>query len=188
MSVAIVDLPSFTFEAFLDAEAAEQYGVRSEWVGGQVYAMSGGSERHDLAAGLLYRLLAPSALSEGCRPFTHNRLLRTEHAAYYPDVMVVCGPAAHRLYETDAGVIAEVRSPGTTDLDRREKAGVYSGLAGLQAYVLVDPDERVFDVATPVVGGGLTWRRYTDGAVVVLAGTSIDLRSFYDQIDRTATT
>lgn len=187
MSVAVQDLPSFSFEQFLDDQVAEQYGVRSEWVGGQVFVMSGASERHDLVAGLLYRILAASPLPPGCRSFIHNRLLRTEHAAYYPDVMVVCGPAAHRLYETDARIIVEVRSPSTRDLDRREKAGVYAVLPGLQADVLADPDERVFDVGTPA-GGGLQWRRYTSGATVVLDTVSIELDAFYDEIDRTAST
>ena len=74
VSMAVQDLPSFSFEAFLDDQVAEQYGVRSEWVGGQVYVMSGASERHDLVTGLLYELLAARARADGCRPFVHNRV------------------------------------------------------------------------------------------------------------------
>ncbi|MFN0088894.1 MAG: Uma2 family endonuclease [Acidimicrobiales bacterium] len=45
---------------------------------------------------------------------------------YYPDVLLVCGPAAHRLYETDADVIVEVLSDSTEGVDRRETAEAYA--------------------------------------------------------------
>src|SRR5215471_2058588 len=113
------------FEGYLHGEAAAQR--RHELVGGRLYALAGGSERHDLVAGLLYELLAPGARARGCRPFTSNRIVRTECGnAYYPDVMVVCGRAPHRLYETDPVLIVEVLSPSTQDQDRREKAVAYA--------------------------------------------------------------
>ncbi|MDQ6910051.1 MAG: Uma2 family endonuclease, partial [Actinomycetota bacterium] len=97
MTEAIAVTP---YEAFLDSEQRSER--RHELVGGRVYVMSGGSERHDLAAGLLYELLAAGARARGCRPFTSNRLVRTRSGnGYYPDVMIACGQAPHRLYETD---------------------------------------------------------------------------------------
>jgi Uma2 family endonuclease len=98
MSSTVEELPSATFEEFLLAEERAQR--RHEFVGGRVYVMAGGTERHDLAAGLVYEALAPGARAAGCRPFMANRMLRAGESAYYPDVFVVCGPAADRLYES----------------------------------------------------------------------------------------
>lgn len=109
-----------TFDDFCAREARGDR--RHEFVGGRVYAKAGGSERHDLAAGLCFEALAPAARAAGCRPFTANRLVRTASGAgYYPDVLIVCGRAAHRLYEDDAVLVIEVLSPSTMDIDRREK-------------------------------------------------------------------
>ncbi len=120
-----------SFDGFLAREQRSER--RHELVGGRVYAMSGGSERHDLAAGLVYELLASGARASGCRPFTSNRLVRTRSGnAYYPDVMVVCGQAPHRLYETDPALIVEVLPPSTADVDRREKAVAYAEAMSLR--------------------------------------------------------
>lgn len=178
-------LPVLGFEDFLRGEAVASR--RHELVGGRAYAMSGGTERHDLTAGLVYEALAPGARAAGCRPFTANRLLRAGAAAYYPGVMVVCGPAAHRLYETAATVLVEVASPSTADVDRREKAAAYAGLPTLAAYLLVDPDRRRIEMAVPGANG-LTWDVYGPGSVVVTPVGTLDLDALYDTVDAAATT
>jgi len=91
MTRAADELPTVTFDDFLRAESTALR--RHELVGGRVYAMAGGTERHDLATGLVYEALAPGARTAGCRPFLGNRLVRTDD----PDVLVVCGPAVDRL-------------------------------------------------------------------------------------------
>ena len=136
-----------SFEDFLQAEQIADR--RHELVGGRVYAMAGGSERHDLVAGLIYELTRASR-SQGYRPFIANRLLRTPSGnAYYPDVVVACGPAPHRLYESSPALIVEVLSHSTADLDRREKAVAYAGAASLSLLLLVDPDARRIEAARP---------------------------------------
>src|SRR2546421_2974532 len=150
------------FERYLDGEVASQR--RHELVGGRVYALAGGSERHDLVAGLLYEILAPGARARGCRPFTANRMVRTDCGnAYYPDVMIVCGAAPHRLYETDPVLIVEVLSPSTQDQDRREKAVAYAESSAMELLLLVDPDARRVEVARPAGGRIRDWRGYGAG-------------------------
>lgn len=144
-----------SFEEFCEAEGRGDR--RHELVGGRVYAMAGGSERHDLIAGLLYEAMARNARTAGCRAFLANRLLRTMAGnAYYPDLMVVCGAAFHRLYEQDPTLVVDVLSRSTEDVDRREKAQAYATCTSLRQYVLVDPDHRRIEVASPV-GETLTW-------------------------------
>jgi Uma2 family endonuclease len=183
VSEAISFLP---FDSFLDQEEASE--ERHDLVGGRVYAQAGGSERHDLAAGLIYEAVAASARAAGCRPFTANRLLRTSNGnAYYPDVMVVCGPAAHRLYETSASLIVEVLSPSTADVDRREKAVAYAVLPALRHLVLVHPDVRRLEVARPAGGSIEGWAAFGPGDVVRTGYGDLDVDSLYDLVDRTAT-
>lgn len=185
MSTAAEDIFSLSFEEYLEREVpAEQ---RHEYVGGRVYLMAGGTERHDLAAGLVYEALAPGARAQGCRPFMSNRLLRTTSAAYYPDVLVVCSPAGHRLYETDATVVVEVLSRSTQASDRREKATQYGQLPGLGLYLLVDPDERRIEVAV-ADRGALAWQVFGPGAVVPTRYGDLDVDALYDQLDASAST
>jgi len=176
-----------SFEQFLDAEA--HAARRSELVGGRVYAMAGGSERHDLAAGLVYEAVAPGARAAGCRPFTANRLVRTEaDGAYYPDVMVVCGAAPDRTYETDPALVVEVLSRSTVTVDRREKAIAYAARSTLRLLLLVHPDERRIEAASPADGKIRSWQVYGPGDVLRTGFGDIDVDALYDELDRTSTT
>jgi Uma2 family endonuclease len=175
-----------TFAEFCELEARGDH--RHELVGGRVYAMAGGSERHDLAAGLFYEAVASGARAVGRRPFTSNRLVRTAAGnGYYPDVLVVCGTAAHRLYEEHPSLVAEVLSPSTSDTDRREKAVAYASSVSLALYLLIDPDRCRFEVATPTADG-LWWRAYGPGEVVDTPYGLIDLDAFYATLNQVATT
>ena len=174
-----------SFETFLAGE--QQASRRQELVGGRVCVMAGGTERHDLAAGLFYGAIAPKALARGCRPFTANRLVRLRDATYYPDIFVVCGPAADEFYERDLSVVIEVLSPSTSDTDRREKAVAYAGADSFQRYLLVDPKRRRIETAEPSVDG-LRWQTYGPGSVVPMPFGSIDLDDLYDALDASAST
>ena len=77
-----------SFEEFCDAEDRSEQ--RRELVSGPVYAMAGGSERHDFVARLIYEVVTSRARASGC-PVRGEPADATMPAAYYPDVMVVCG-------------------------------------------------------------------------------------------------
>jgi Uma2 family endonuclease len=176
-----------SFDDFLAAEPLSER--RHELVAGRVYAMAGGSERHDLVAGLIYELVAPVARTRGCRPFTSNRLVRTASGnAYYPDVLVACGPAPHRLYESSPALIVEVLSQSTGDLDRREKAVAYAATRSLSLLLLVDPNVRRIEAARPDEGRIGDWIAYGPGDVVPTEFGDVDVDALYDILDRTATT
>jgi Uma2 family endonuclease len=180
-------LATADFESWLAAEEVSQR--RHEYVGGRIFQMSGGTERHDLAAGLLYELLAPGARLAGCRPFAGNRIVQTPlGSAYYPDVMVACGQAPHRLYETSPSLVVEVLSPSTGGIDRREKALAYSSLPSLQALILVDPILRRVEMARVVERQVASWEVYGPGDAVPTPYADIDVDAFYDQLDSVATT
>lgn len=174
------------FAAFLVGE--QHSDQRHELVGGRVYLQAGGSERHDLAAGLLYEAVAAGARQRGCRPFIANRLVHTRHgSAYHPDVMVACGKAPDRLYETDPTLVIEVLSPSTAGVDRREKAAAYTASPTLALLLLVDPDSRRIEAAS-TQDGTLSWRAYGPGSVVFTDYGDLDVDGFYDSLDASATT
>jgi Uma2 family endonuclease len=174
-----------SFDAYLAEE--QEAESRHEWVGGAVFVMAGGTERHDVAVNALTDVLRPGARKADCRTFGGNRLLRTDAAAYYPDLVIVCGPPGHALYETDATLIAEVRSESTAGRDRREKAIVYATLPSLQRYLLLDPDRRHVEVGVRN-GRFLSWTSYGPGDVIDTAYGVIVIDELYDAIDAEAFT
>jgi Uma2 family endonuclease len=176
-----------TFEAFVSAEQSSE--VRHELVGGRLYAMAGGTERHDLTAQAVWAALVAGARRSGCRAFIGNRLVKTPStAAYYPDVMVVCDRAADDHFETDPALIVEVLSPSTEGIDRREKAESYARIDSLRSYVLVHPIFRRIEIAERDELGGWRWRAAGPGDVWLTAFGDIDIDALYDAIDADATT
>ena len=177
--------PDVSFEAFLAAERDSDR--RHEWVAGRVYAMAGGTERHDLMAGLIYRKLAALADARGCRSFSQNRLVRLGDVAYYPDVLVVCPSdiKPDRMHELDLSIVVEVASPSTEALDRREKTMAYTNAPSFERYVIVDPDKRRIEVATRGPSG-VHWELFSHGRVIF--ELDLDVDELYDRLDATALT
>jgi Uma2 family endonuclease len=123
--------------------------VRREYVGGQVYAMAGGSSRHNRIAGNIHALCWQMAQDRPCRVYLEGMKLRvgkeggydSEQAFYYPDVMVVCDkPLPNEYYETEPCILVEVLSPSTLSIDLREKRLEYTRIPSLRTYLMVDQD------------------------------------------------
>lgn len=126
---------------YLDGEARS--ATKHELVGGQAHAMAGASERHNRISGNLFFHLRGATRGKRCRAFMADMKLRLDVGPtyYYPDVMLVCDPEDnHSLYKRSACFIAEVLSPATAKLDRREKWPAYSALPGLRYFLLADSE------------------------------------------------
>lgn len=179
-------IASTSFEDFVAGEALSP--VRHELVGGRVYVMAGGTERHDLIAQALCERLIPGVRRSGCRAFVGIRLLKTPSTAtYYPDLLVTCGPAADDRYETSATLIVEVLSPSTARSDRREKAESYARIESLETYALADPTVRRLEIAERG-SGSWRWRALGPGDVWISRFGDIDIDELYDAVDADATT
>ena len=125
--------------------------VRHEYVGGQVYAMVGASDRHGLLVNALAFALTPAARKARCQLFTSDMKVRLEigkqDVFYYPDLLVSCDPNDRATYYRECPcLIVEVLSESTERLDRREKMLAYPTIASLQEYVLVAQDVRRVEV------------------------------------------
>jgi Uma2 family endonuclease len=116
---------------------------KAELMGGQVYAMAGGTARHSAVAVNAVIAFGPLARLRGCQLFNSDLALQIgEFTAYFPDVMAVCdsegdGPRSR----TKPCLIIEVVSPSTQMIDEREKLLSYRLIPSLHDYLIVHPDE-----------------------------------------------
>jgi len=98
----------------------ERSDVRHEYVAGEIYAMTGGSRRHERLACNLFKHAEKSAAGY-CEVFISGMKLwvAAENKYYYPDVVGCCdlGDDSDR-YVTEPCFIAEVLSPSTARTDR----------------------------------------------------------------------
>jgi len=134
--------PLLSVDDYLAGERVSD--VRHEYAAGQVFAMAGGSKRHNRISLKLASLLQASA--GPCITHMADVLVRIDQVFYYPDLMVVCEPNSDAYVETNPCLIVEVLSDSTEAIDRREKLYNYQRIAHLQAYVLVAQNERRVDV------------------------------------------
>ena len=133
--------PTLSVDDYLAGEqVADQ---RSEYIDGQVYAMTGASDRHGLILNALAYSMTPAARRKGCQLFTSDMKLRLEIGGktcfYYPDLLLSCDPQDREPYfRRSPCLIVEVLSESTARIDRREKLLAYQSLPSLQTYVLVE--------------------------------------------------
>jgi len=137
--VPVYDL---SVEEYLEAE--EDAAVRHEYVAGQIYAMAGASDEHNLIAGNIFALLKSHVRGGPCRVYISDMKVRVEvtDVFYYPDVVVTCDPEDNGRYaKTRPSLIIEVTSPSTTVTDHREKLLAYQKLPSLREYVMIAQHE-----------------------------------------------
>jgi Uma2 family endonuclease len=132
-----------TFDDYLAFE--ETATTRHELIDGMLFAMSGGTDAHQLIAGDLFLLIA-GPLRGKCQVFQSGMKLKVEHAresdGYYPDIMVSCDLSDRdRMFRKAPLLLVEVLSPSTERLDRGEKKLNYLQIPSLQEYVLVAQDK-----------------------------------------------
>ncbi len=169
-------------EEYLETERCSP--VKREYVQGRVYALAGASDRHVRLAGNLYALLWQAARGGPCRVYTSDMKLRVgPDRFYYPDVMVVCDPDdTEPYYKTRPCFVAEVLSPATEAVDRREKLLAYQEVPSLRGYLLVDP-ERVHGEYYRRDSEGRWWRVELAGGGTVPVdslGVGLDLGEVYE--------
>lgn len=119
---------------------------KSEYFGGEVFAMAGGTASHSLISTNATRELGNLLKGRDCN--VYNSDLRVNISASglytYPDASVVCGPPEFDDAQADTLVnplaIVEVLSPGTESYDRGRKFTFYRQIRSLSTYLLVSQD------------------------------------------------
>src|SRR5579871_3977491 len=92
--------------------------VKHEYVGGEVYAMSGARNLHNRIAGNIYFSTRNSLSGKPCLPLNSDTKIRirsvTPDRFYYPDTSIVCQPNPDRdSFQDNPVVLFEVLSKNT---------------------------------------------------------------------------
>lgn len=128
----------------------ETQTVRHEFYGGEVYAMTGVSERHFGVAFNVISALRAHLRGTPCRTFGIDIKLSVESAGhyFYPDAFVTCSAADSKdpLIKREPMLVVEVLSPSTAAYDRGDKFQAYRTLPSLREYLLIDTDRRRCDL------------------------------------------
>lgn len=133
-------LTIFTVTEYLEAEKTSE--IRHEYIAGQVFAMAGPSEEHNLISTNIISILRPHLRGTSCRAFMSDMKVKIKvknaDIFYYTDILVTCDPEdKDRYFKTRPSLIIEVLSDSTEITDKREKRINYQTLDSLQEYVLV---------------------------------------------------
>ncbi|EIC21217.1 Uma2 family endonuclease [Thiorhodovibrio frisius] len=137
---------SLSFEEWLEAERASLEG-KTEYFGGEVFAMAGGSEAHNLIAGNVHAELRASFKGRPCYAYTSDMKvwIASVELGAYPDAMVICGERefrdGRRDVVTNPSLIVEVLSDSTELYDRGKKFEHYRKLPSLQGYLLLSQQQ-----------------------------------------------
>ena len=131
--------------AYLEIERKSE--IRSEYLGGRMFAMSGGSRRHNLIAGNLFAEINSQLRGRPCEAYKSAMRVKIAPAGMYtyPDIVAVCGEPRFEDESIDTllnpTAIVEVLSESTEAYDRGEKFAQYRRLDTLREYVLVAQDK-----------------------------------------------
>lgn len=121
-------------------------GYKSEYVDGEVFALAGASEQHNLIVGNVLAGLHAQLRKRPCRVYASDMRVKVSQVGLYayPDVAVVCGELFFDDDQKDTllnpTVIAEVLSASTEGYDRGKKFEYYRRLQSLREYLLIAQD------------------------------------------------
>jgi Uma2 family endonuclease len=120
--------------------------MKHEYYNGEIFAMVGASESHNLISVNLIRMISTKLRGKGCKVYPSDMKVKIESTRLYtyPDLSVMCGEAQFADGEFDTllnpAVIIEILSPSTERYDRGKKFQHYREIPSLQEYVLVAQD------------------------------------------------
>lgn len=178
----------FTPEEYIASERKAM--VKSEYLKGQIIAMSGASLAHtritlDIATELNIQLRGGD-----CEVITNDMHVKTgpKGAYFYPDVVAFCGDPQFEdnVFDTllNPILVIEVLSSSTEVYDRGEKFSHYQELASLREYILVSQDrvrvEQYRLLKTQWVE--TEYQRYEDVLPLVSIGCELPLQDIYRRV------
>lgn len=181
--------PRYTPEQYLALEREAER--KSEYFNGEIFAIAGASQQHNLITTNVVRELSTQLRSQPCQTYSSDmRVKVSENGLYtYPDVVVVCGEPrfedGHRDTLLNPTVIIEVLSPSTEDYDRGRKFANYRRLESVTDYVLIAQDEiRVEHFVRQGEQWVLSEVNDPNGIIPLTSiGGSLTLRDIYEKVE-----
>lgn len=179
--------------------SAEEYLVferssplRHEFLQGQIVALAGASETHNLIVGNVFAAFHSQLRRCPCRVYPSDMWVKVERGSLYtyPDVVVVCGGPrfedARRDTLLNPTLLVEVLSPSTESHDHWKKVQYYRTIETLAEYLLIAQDERQIEHYLRQPGGQWLLTEYSaDDARIELVsvGCLLTLAEVYEKTD-----
>jgi len=152
-----------------------QQEQKHEYFEGEVYAMVGGSVRHNRLA-FQVAVALDSALRGRCLVLGSDQRVRSRERRYvYPDVSVVCGApeVEHGDVLVNPTIIVEILSSTTEQYDRGLKWDSYQSLPSLTDYVLVSQDRAHLEHFGRAPDGRWIYTSANPGERITLTGGTV---------------
>jgi Uma2 family endonuclease len=168
-----------TPEEYLAIE--RQAAFRSEYYGGEMFAMAGASAEHNAIKDNLIGELYARLKSGPCRTYSSDMRVKVEanRAFMYPDIIVQCEPPRFTDDKLDTllnpRVVIEILSPTTEKYDRGGNFRIYQQIPSLQEYVLVSQDSPRCERYVRGTGGSWQYQAF-DGIQAELELASVPVR------------
>ncbi len=179
-----------TEEEYLAIERAALY--KSEYYKGEMFAMAGAREAHNLIAGNLFASLHLQFRGRRCRVYQSDMRVSIPGIPLYtyPDVSALCGEAQFRGDRRDnllnPSLIAEVLSDSTESYDRGHKFELYQSIPTMREYLLISTDRVRVELYT--LQPGEKWllstaKRLDETIVLESIGCRVGLTEIYDSVE-----
>ena len=179
-----------TEEAYLEIERKAEF--KSEYYAGEMFAMAGAKEAHNLLVTNFVRELSQQFRSRPCRVYSNDMRVRVAASGLYtyPDIVSVCGEPRFLDQERDTllnpNMLAEVLSPSTEAYDRGRKSEYYRSVESLTEYLLVESERIHVDLYSRQPDG--RWLLTSAGDLhdtleLQSVGCRVALSDLYEKID-----
>ena len=152
--------PYLTETEYLDRERVST--SKHEYYAGEIFAMSGASEAHNLIASNVNASIYAQIRGRGCRIYPSDMRIKIVKTGLYtyPDITIVCGtPTFTDVTKRDTllnpTIIIEILSPSTERYDRGVKFQNYRTIETLKEYILIAQNKHHIERYTRQEGN--TW-------------------------------
>ena len=189
--MALQPKPHLSFDEWLEGERASLEG-RSEYVAGEVFAMTGASVEHNAIVGNILGQLWTQMKGRPCHVYANDLKvrIRTADAGKYPDLIALCGEHEFQDGRRDVllnpSLICEVLSDSTEAYDRGNKFAIYRQIPSLREYLLVSQQRVLVELYSRGDDGRWTLSDYsalTDSVPLASVGCTLALAEVYDKVE-----
>lgn len=134
----------FTVEEYLELTKTSE--IKYEYYKGEIFAMAGASNRHNVLFKNVYGELFSKLKGKSCQPYGSDlRIHIPQNTLYtYPDISIICKDIMDEESKDDSivdpTVLIEILSPSTKNYDQGEKFQLYKEIPSLKEYILVSSE------------------------------------------------
>jgi Uma2 family endonuclease len=181
-----------TPEQYLEIERKAEF--KSEYYQGEMFAMAGAKEAHNLIVANVIGDLHQQLRPRPCRVYPSDMRVRVSPGGLYtyPDVTIVCGEPQFLDEQRDTllnpNLIVEVLSPSTEAYDRGRKFKHYRSVESINQYLLVSSEQIGAELFTRRPDGSwhlITVSRLEDWLDLQSVGCRLALADVYQKVDLT---